>query len=491
MQSSVLRSKGRRRAPNRRGVNTGCGLTSKRLNIDQITSIDYFYCTHPAISAARSILCGQLFGGGLCLKKSGNIVQLTPNFRKHIDEAWLPFCKDVLDCILKYGLVPVAYDEMDSSIGPIFKQERKRRSEIKHVIPMVPANGSYYIGFESNGAYGRKYCLYPDGQMSMQSADENARVFVFERPDAGGNVSSAMASVFESGMFVSALVDLALMSETARSRPHIVTQAKKTNTMGIGDASMFFDSESRELHDEAEEESNRERLVMLAMQRKLCDQLNKFKHDSHSALHRTRSSQEERPTVYDTDVTPSIFTLPNEHEMAPQANMHAPRGDLEQLMRLTTEKICGAFGVPADLIYGGRYGGGKATSQLHLLNTTVAQLATYINMVASTAYNDIYGSGGSGEDVGTLELLISPIASTSDVVELYKCGLVPLEYAMPQCMSAIGCSRADIEKALKSVGKDADAPKIALDQDVDSKRLDDTNSVGNAAEDVDVNTSAA
>ena len=52
---------------------------------------------------------------------------------------------------------------------------------------------------------------------------------------------------------------------------------------------------------------------------------------------------------------------------------------------------------------------------------------------------------------GHLQLLTSPVASTSDVVELFQAGLAPVSLAMPIVLNAIGATQDDIEAAMETV----------------------------------------
>ena len=64
-----------------------------------------------------------------------------------------------------------------------------------------------------------------------------------------------------------------------------------------------------------------------------------------------------------SQVPPSLFTLPKGHEMAPTAGqLPQSRGDLEALQRLAIEQFGAAFGVPADLMFQGRFAS-KSTTQ--------------------------------------------------------------------------------------------------------------------------------
>lgn len=88
------------------------------------------------------------------------------------------------------------------------------------------------------------------------------------------------------------------------------------------------------------------------------------------------------------------------------------------------------------------------SGRLNLLNTTVSQLAKAVNSVLTLCYRDIYGNV-SGEDVGQLQLLTSPLAATEEVLNLFNGGLVPVEIAMPSVLHAIGATKEDIVSAVK------------------------------------------
>lgn len=169
------------------------------------------------------------------------------------------------------------------------------------------------------------------------------------------------------------------------------------------------------------------------------------------------------------------------HEVAPHTSNPESRGDLEALTRLATENFSAAFGLPADLIFSGRFAG-KSTSQyvmlrwnpctqhytharclflhgrLSLLNTTVSQLAKAVNSVLTLCYRDIY-SEGVGDEVGQLQLLTSPLAATEEVLNLFTGGLVPLEIAMPSVLHAIGATKEDIDSAVEKAKEKEDELK--------------------------------
>ena len=94
---------------------------------------------------------------------------------------------------------------------------------------------------------------------------------------------------------------------------------------------------------------------------------------------------------------------------------------------------------------------------MSLLNTTVAQLAKWVNLTLTMAYRDIYGEE-EGENPAQLTLLTSPLSSTDEVAALYTAGLAPVEIAMPAVLHSIGASKDEIERVTKEA-KDRDLKK--------------------------------
>ena len=72
---------------------------------------------HPAVQAARTVLHSQLLSGGLNLVRDGEVLKevkygekdesgnnrkgITKHFNQHLEEFWLPFARDVVDCFVR------------------------------------------------------------------------------------------------------------------------------------------------------------------------------------------------------------------------------------------------------------------------------------------------------------------------------------------------------------------------------------------------------
>jgi hypothetical protein len=500
-----LRSDGKRKTvPHGRAsadlIGPALGLSSdgrpgeRRLNGVQMSAIDALYHTHPAITAAVNILKGQLLSSGLSLVRNGTPVELKPAFKAHLENVWLPFAADVIDSFLKFGFVVMSYEVDEESLS---RQSIKRQrgdaetasassastvsdapatgaSEPTNLYPVVPPLGTYDVAYVMAGraGYVRKYLVYARAPNQATKIDEEARVIMRQQPDGEGNLNSPMAVVFDTGSFTSCLIELAVQAETSNTRPRMVTQQRKKETAhGIETSSLFFDAEARSMQAGADGADNASQLQQLSLTQQMAQIINKLqtRGDGPGSEHQSGSFSGGatggrtglgKTTFVPPEVSPAIFTLPKEQEMAPSSGqVPQARGDLEALCRLSIEQISAAFGVPSDLIFSGRFAS-KTTSQLALLNSTVAQLERSVSHALTMAYRDVYGEeGGLGAEPARLELITSPLAATEEVVGIFAAGLMPVEVAMKACMNAVGASKDEIDAAVEVARKEFEEKK--------------------------------
>jgi hypothetical protein len=383
-----LRESGQRKPHKKRGKGIFVGglelegghAGESRLNLDQVYSIQHLFESHPAVNAARAVLHGQLLSGGVCLKKNGSEVELTAEFKQHLDDVWLAFAGDVIDSFLKWGICVVVYEENDEEERSALRKRAReeagsKKSRAKQVaeksppviIPMVPPLGSYEVAWRMGGraGYKRKYLVYSTASTHATREDEEARVFLRNHPDTTGNVSSPLASIFELGSFVGALNELAIVAESSRARPRYTTQMAKKDANALDPSNLFFDSESRAVQSGTDNSESAQAARSLQLQQQLCAVINKLQtrkdeQDPHSFSGSGRPGGSSSYAPY--DVQPQLFCVPKGQELAPHGQQPESRGDLEALSRLAMEQISAAMGVPADLIFSGRFAG-KSTSQ--------------------------------------------------------------------------------------------------------------------------------
>ena len=451
-------------------------LGESRLNTQQIYALDVMFASHPAVQAAKTVLHSQLLSGGLQLVRNGKVLKpvqfgetdeggsrrrgVTLDWAAHLEEHWLPFARDVIDAYLKWGICAVIFDELvsdeahleavDEQRAELKLSNRKRNNaavlKSTLLIPHVPHVGTYDVGFSNQGRYGytRTYQLYSNAPGQATHADPAARIFVRQHPDGSGNVNSPMATVYEMGSFVSSITELAFTAEIARAQPSIVTQLRKADKQNdLSAGALFFDGDSRHVADMETGEDSSRAARDLGVQSQLMRMVNDLQ--TRAGTDGSASRQSFAPP----DVPPKLFVLPKEQEMAPHVTIPQPRGDLEALMRLGIDEVCSAMGVPASLVFEGRYSNNNST-QLQLLNSTVAQLAKSVNLVLTKSYLTLYGDdGGSEDEPPQLRLQTAPLAATEEVQRLFASELIDIDTALPAALHALGATTDEVEAAME------------------------------------------
>ena len=320
------------------GVHTS-DLGEHRLNIQQIYALEAMYQTHPAVQAARSVLHSQLLQGGIQLMRNGEVAKpvkfgetnsdgsrksgITQDWARHLDEHWLPFAKEVIDCYIKWGLCPVVLEELaddTEQLNAIEKLKRevgmveakrkdlRKRDRPKLLVPHVPMLGTYDIAWAFTGRYGytREYMLYNNAPGHVTRVDPTAFIHVRQHPDSVGNVNSPLATVYEQGSFVAGLVEMAFTAELARSQPAYVTQIRKQEKgTDLTAGGLWFDAESRQQQTGQETEESQMAARALELQAHLARTINAVQHQGHGT-----GAGPSRPSFAAPEIPPKLFTLP-------------------------------------------------------------------------------------------------------------------------------------------------------------------------------------
>lgn len=441
-------------------------VSEKFMNEAQMHAVRDLYDTNPSMKAARNVLHARMLSGGISLVRDGETVELTSTFRKHVEEYWMPFAHAIIDNFLMFGLCVVVYDLVDDGLNASKSDAHKQRDDpTSNVVPVVPHIGSYSISYvyQSRNGYLRKYKIYNKERDMVE--DVNARVHVRHAPDNEGNINSPMSSIFETGYFLNTIMDLALRGETQRVHNPLVTQARRMqSSAGISVGDMYFDRESEQAANEQQEKDNQRMATDLKTQLELCTYINNLQTRSGMGIPSNAAPK------HVPEIASRLFTLPTDQEIAQFSHPEARR-DLTDIIRMCTDHMCSAIGVPSSLIFESRHADYGA--QLSLLNATVQQLTDALNSVLTSAYTDIYGSNNSKE---TLQLVANATNSTSTdaVIKMYTSGLADFEVAAPISLHTIGATATEIEAAMQRHKDRMATQEYVRNQTADPKTSDST-----------------
>ena len=475
--------------------------TETKVNFESMRRAKAIYEGTPAIIAASKVIYAQLLSGGLSLKRDGETVDVKPLFRRHLDTVWTDFARDVVDHFMTFGFCVVSYelDSEESATTSLRERKRRRTSTLRsldarnNVIPVVASPFSYKLAFRAGGRAGmrRIYTIYRTGPYG-DVVDEESILFVHHAPDEAGNVTSPVASTTMTHTFVQDLVHLASVAEKARVRPPLVTQTRpKVVKPGAAASDMYFDSESREIARQGDEEENAHSARALQLQIELCKAINQHRNGTNPAKLGAILRGENPVSEMQEDLGDRMYTLPNNQEMA-RTELPQARGDLVDLMRMAVDHLCTAIGVPSSLLFEARYTG-QSNAQMALLNATVQQLSRKVDTVLTEVYNDIYEENvdlasdaerpssaddpkGNKEGV-RLTTSASPMFVSNEILSLFTGGLADFEVAAPLALQAVGASTADIAAALER------HEEMVKKQEEEAKRAEREAAAGGAKQD--------
>lgn len=453
------------------------------VSTEQMAALEYVYNTSPSIQAARAILLAQLMSSGLTVRRGGADVKLKPEFVAHLDAVWAPFARDVFDAFMIHGFAAVSLEEADpepfshlqkkakaidntdaaGSSTPASSETAKQQQKRSSFAPIVCETGTFQLNYRMGGrkSYKRHYFVTPMHSNSPDSVDEEVAVFFRVHPDGYGNINSPCSVAYSDASFVIRLQELALQAEQVRTRTNIVTQSapahKADANQPLDASSLFFDSESRAIASADEQEGSVNQASMLALMAKVSSAMNRMQ----PGADRQEGGGSAPPASHaPPDLPPRLFALPEKQTIAP-VNMPEARSDLESLIRVANDRICAALGVPASIIFEGKFSS-NSMSQLQLLNSTISSIAVSLNTCLTQTYRAVYG--GATDD---LVLVTSPLASVDEVVALFQAGVVDIDLAMPVALHSLGVCSKEIREALdRNMSKRVDG-KTVVEQKTD------------------------
>jgi len=487
-----------------------------KISNEHVYALNHLYHASPSIQAARTILISQLLSSGCVVRRDGRDVPLKDTFARHLHDVWVPFAKKVIDHFLQFGFVIVSLEEeapppfanfirgkamaAQSEMGPAANGYENRRkdppdqSELRaqkrpisansdqklrtpakrgagpstptNLIPVVPDVGQCELSFvyvgESN--YRRQYRIFSTNSDSVYKQDFSSEVFFRHEPDAAGNICSPVATVFQSASFISALEELALQAEVVRARQMLVTQpiTKTQGSQNLDPANLFFDSESRAVQASATAEDDAAVAQNLALQAKMMATINRLQTTDMSGGRPGGSSTV--PSHVPPPLPPNLFACPDRQQVVPGVRPPEARSDLVDIMRCVNDHIAAALGVPASVIFEGKFSS-NSMSQLQLLNGTIQSIAIAVNKVLTATYHAVYDDAKEGDE---LTLLTAPLCSTAELQSLFEAGVIDIESALPAALHSLGATAVEIAGAVKR-------RKLADQSGTDTKLLEAQN----------------
>lgn len=111
------------------------------VNEQQMRTLRHLFETHPTIVAASQVLESQILSTSLTLKFHGERVELTPEFRAHVDAHWSRFAREVMIHYLVYGFCVVSFEEELLDCATTLPSRKRLRTENRDVLSGGVATG--------------------------------------------------------------------------------------------------------------------------------------------------------------------------------------------------------------------------------------------------------------------------------------------------------------------------------------------------------------
>ena len=134
----------------------------------------------------------------------------------------------------------------------------------------------------------------------------------------------------------------------------LVTQpvARTQGSQNLDPANLFFDSESRAVQASATAEDDAAQAGSLALQAQMMATINRLQTSDAGARPGGTSAV---PTHVPPALPPNLFACPDRQQIVPGVRPPEARSDLVDLMRVVNDHIAAAMGVPASVIFEGKF----------------------------------------------------------------------------------------------------------------------------------------
>ncbi len=269
------------------------------------------------LQMCRQMINTHLLNNGITFCKNGcrgKAVKVDAELEELIDDKWIPFCSDAIDCILCFGFVVVSYQDK---------------------YPSVLKLGTYRLKVNViDNQYEWQVMEVNDADQPM----ENVEVFNHFglEPRIDGNMTSVVAKILPRLLFLKQLRESCVDMELRRSDPHVYAEVKDQSsgnrTEGV-DYDFYADAGASEARDDMQYSRNKSAVQMLNKQKELYEEYM----GRAAAVKATRKLD-------------NVVSLPSgQHVVNPQ--MTTGRSDLVNLHKIIQEEVCSVIGVPRSMMF--------------------------------------------------------------------------------------------------------------------------------------------
>ena len=432
----------------------------------KITRVD------PTIRACRDRIAEALFSGGLVYKNAGK-KKTSEEFQTELDNFWMSFAQNLFDDLFMFGFSTFFVEKIRSRIGG---------TDSTHKIPVVLPFGTYRTLLKRKNAHYSWHC-YPleRGVSSSVTLTEDKKITYLHSsreflPSIAGYISTPITTLVSSFTKLHELYHYALVAESIRSQPQLVTTTLK-NDRSFEETAMLedFSLNDAELyqHDEMVRRTEKD-MMALRMQQQLTEELNSGGRNRGTIDPVTgrkmisRGFGLEKNTVH----------LGENKTTAGNVPMPVVRSDLMEMERNHQDTICSVLGVPRSIVmseHNHSSGADNNNSGNETFRRTVDSYRAQLTRLLNIAYETVYKVTD-----GKLTLPGTPLVNSETLNDLYEQGGISKKTQIKYLLRAAGLDDDDMDAArMKEVEKytmmqmknDAELPRLQQEQQHEHNKL--------------------
>lgn len=269
------------------------------------------------LQMCRQMINTHLLNNGITFCKNGcrgKAIKVDAEMEEMIDEKWIPFCSDAIDCILCFGFVVVSYQDK---------------------YPSVLKLGTYRIKVD---VVDNQYEWHVMKVNEAEQEYENVEVFNHFglEPRIDGGLTSFVAKVIPRMLFLKSLRESCIDMELRRANPQVFAEIKdqssSNRTEGV-DYDFYADAGATETREDMQYSRNKSAVEMLNKQKELYEQ------------YLGRKAAVKAQATLD-----SVIQLPSGQHVV-NAQMTSGRSDLVNLHKIIQEEVCSVIGVPRSMMF--------------------------------------------------------------------------------------------------------------------------------------------
>ena len=301
-------------------------LTDKNVDMHSVNDAFLLLREQQFMSMCRDALRKRLFSEGIVFLKGFKAKKpIVPDLQTQelLDDYWIPFARNALDCILSFGLVPYRLLRVDG-------QE----------VPIVPSHGTYKIFYkvEESGILS-----FSGKMLDGVEGDEIPVLSGFGYDPMGGALNSIVSSCVPTLGFIATLHQELVTSEALKNAPVIYTESQQKEIKEGEGLTYDYYADAQDMKRLPATTFNRSAKDIQQLEAQKTAYANKIK-----TLHNKSAAQQQAEFTADGALE-RLVPLPPGMKLV-KTTTSSSRSDFVAILKLKQNELAASFGLPISLV---------------------------------------------------------------------------------------------------------------------------------------------